>query len=79
MDQITKLSNHASPILPRKGRRLSYHGSAQHAIKVPSELQSIISSNLLIQNQLAIMCEELVKGSLKCGELSEVEGKKKDL
>jgi hypothetical protein len=79
MEQITTLSAHANPLVTRKGRPISFHGTSQQVKEQPADLQSIISSNILIQKQLSTMREELVRARRRCAELSEVEASKKGL
>ena len=79
MEQITTLSKQATPVIPRKGRPLSFHGASQSGREQPTESQSILTSNLIVQKQLSTLREELDKTRRRCAELSEVEARKKGL
>ena len=81
MEQITTLSKQATPAttIPRKGRPMSFHGHSQIGKEQPTDLQSILTSNLIVQKQLSTMREELDKTRRRCAELSEVEARKKGL
>jgi len=80
MEQITTLSKQStSSTLPRKGRPISFHGHSQIGKEQPTDLQSILTSNLIVQKQLSTLREELDKTRRRCAELSEVEARKKGL
>lgn len=80
MEQITVLSSQANPSPARKPRPMSFHGGPPTAKEQPSnDLQAILSSNLLIQKQIATMQEELLRARRRCAELSEVEARKRGL
>ena len=75
MEQITTLSKQATPTISRKSRPLS----SQISREQPTELQSVLASNLIVQKQLSTLREELDKTRRRCAELSEVEAHKKGL
>lgn len=81
MERITTLSKQATlaTTVPRKGRPTSFHGHSQIGKEQPTNLQSILTSNLIVQKQLSTMREELDKTRRRCAELSEVEARKKGL
>jgi hypothetical protein len=80
MEQITVLSSQANPSPARKPRPMSFHGGPPTTKEQPlNDLQAILSSNLLIQKQIATMQEELLRARRRCAELSEVEARKRGL
>jgi len=79
MEQITKLSTNTNIFPQKKGRPLSFHGSSPRPLEQQADVQSVISSNILIQDQLTTLREELVRTRRRCAELSEVEAHKKGL
>ena len=81
MEQITVLSSQANPSPPAlKPRPMSFHGGPSTTKEPPShDLQATLSSNVLIQKQIATMQEELLRTRRRCAELSEVEARKRGL
>jgi hypothetical protein len=79
MEQLTTLCNNSVAATGTKRRPLSLHGSPKSPTEPDIESPSMASSNLLVQKQLAITREELVKARRRCAELSEVEARKKGL
>ena len=80
IDQINLLSAQVNSVPTGKPRPISLHGRPPTTREHPShDLQAILSSNILIQKQLATMQEELLKTRRRCAELSEVEARKRGL
>jgi len=57
---------------------MSFHGGSQVNNNSPAiDMHSMMTSNLLVQRQLAGMRDELARTRRRCAELSEVEARKK--
>jgi len=80
MGQINILSSQVNSGHRGEPRSISVHGrrltTKEHATQ---HLQTTLSSNILIQKQLATMQEELLRTRRRCAELSEVEAGKRGL